>query len=659
MEHQIQYIREKSIDFSRLALIVIVSSLLALSACSPTPTAPDPAPPQSPQELEEQAQTALQGEDFKRAAELYDAAADAHEDPAKAAHALLMAAENWIQVNEVDAATTSIAGVNPNRLKDEIAPRFWLIRAKILLSHEQPNSASQQLDFLYGTPEGLEKEYYTLRSRVAKQRSNRIEQARHLIAREEFLPNATERDKNRESIWKALNEVPSQALQKVNASDTTLAGWIKLVLISRQHQLDPPRLEQAIDDWQDEYPDHPAAGQKAQELLTQLQERYKLPRHIALLLPLSGDYATAGKAIREGVLAAYYATDIGRPAVTVYDTGGDPKRVAQIYRRAVEDGAEHVIGPLTKGGVRSLIDAVDQLSVPVLALNSSGSQLSIPEQMIQFGLSPEIESEQAALQARQRGWKTVVSLTPDNDWGKRIANAFAKEFKEAEGFIVESASYDPSVTDFSNPIRDILNLDSSHQRFQQISNLLGASTQYQPRRRKDIDGIFIAAFPKQARLIKPQLNFHHAQNLPVISTSHVYSGTIDPENDRDLNGIIFVDAPWLVGASSAVPQGLSHGTIEQHWQHLMDNHSRFMALGIDAYRLVPYLEVMQENPDERLDGLTGQLYLSNNNTINRGLVSARFVKGKPVFEMPTREGQNDEQITTSGPLGDGRAGEDS
>jgi outer membrane PBP1 activator LpoA protein len=111
--------------------------------------------------------------------------------------------------------------------------------------------------------------------------------------------------------------------------------------------------------------------------------------------------------------------------------------------------------------------------------------------------------------------------------------------------------------------------------------------------------------------------------------------------------MIFVDAPWLVGAASGVPKELTHSAINQHWQQLMKGHSRLIALGIDAYRLVPYLQVMKQNPDERLDGLTGELHLGDNQTINRGLVSARFVNGKPVFEMPTKEGPTNEEIATS------------
>ncbi|MBK1651659.1 penicillin-binding protein activator [Halorhodospira halochloris] len=647
MTHKTKLFIKRTVNSSRIAGAAILLALLGLSACAPTPTEPEPVEPEQPQEIEEKAKKTAQEEDYKRAAELFDAAADSYTDPDHVSRVLLFAAENWVKVDDIDAATSSIAGVNPNRLEDDIAPRFWLVRANILLSHDQARSAAQQLDFLYGPPEGLEKEYYVLRSRIAEHNNDYIDKAGYLIKLEDFLQEAEERKDNRELIWQSLNELPSQALQEFHARDEILSGWIELVLISRQYQLEPPQLEQAIEDWQEDYPDHPGNREKAQSILSQLEDRYEVPGQLALLLPLSGEFAAAGEAIREGVLAAYYSSDFDHPAVTVYDTAGDPERAVKAYRTAVGDGAQHIIGPLTKEELERLIADIDQFDVPILALNSSDEPSAIPDNMIQFSLSPEREAKQAALQARQRGWEAVVSLTSDNSWGERVSSAFAEAFEEAGGIIAQSANYDPAETDFSNPIREILNLNVSQQRFRQINNLLGTAPQYQPRRRADIDGIFIAAFPEQARLIRPQLEYHHAQNLPVMATSHVYGGAPDPERDRDLDGIIFVDAPWLVGATGAIPQGLTHSEIKNHWQQLMERHSRLIALGIDAYRIVPYLDVMRENPDERLDGLTGQLYLSDANIINRGLVSARFVRGNPVFEMPTREGSTYEEITAT------------
>src|SRR4051812_10012688 len=72
------------------------------------------------------------------------------------------------------------------------------------------------------------------------------------------------------------------------------------------------------------------------------------PQHVALLLPLSGNLASAGQAVKEGFLAAYYASQ-PRPelAIEFYDTASQAD-INSLYQQAQQKGADFVIGPLTK-----------------------------------------------------------------------------------------------------------------------------------------------------------------------------------------------------------------------------------------------------------------------------------------------------------------------
>src|SRR5690606_18065819 len=103
---------------------------------------------------------------------------------------------------------------------------------------------------------------------------------------------------------------------------------------------------------------------------------------------------------------------------------------------------------------------------------------------------------------------------------------------------------------------------------------------------------FVVATPQQARSLKPQLRFHHASDLPVYASSHVYSGTPDRSADADLNGIAFTDMPWVIepgpGTAAAREQLL------QDFGPQMERNSRLFALGFDAYRLAP---VLRHDPD--------------------------------------------------------------
>jgi uncharacterized protein len=64
-----------------------------------------------------------------------------------------------------------------------------------------------------------------------------------------------------------------------------------------------------------------------------------------------------------------------------------------------------------------------------------------------------------------------------------------------------------------------------------------------------VDFIFLAARPSEALLIRPQLRFHYAGTLPIYATSSIY----DParSDNAELDGVLFADMPWRVGAGDA------------------------------------------------------------------------------------------------------------
>src|SRR3990167_10584946 len=95
------------------------------------------------------------------------------------------------------------------------------------------------------------------------------------------------------------------------------------------------------------------------------------PQNIALLVPLSGGLSTYGTAIRNGFFTAYYAEKDATgysPVITVYDTNG--QTIQSLYQKAVQEGANFVVGPLNKAEVATLIK-MPSITIPVLALNET------------------------------------------------------------------------------------------------------------------------------------------------------------------------------------------------------------------------------------------------------------------------------------------------
>lgn len=345
------------------------------------------------------------------------------------------------------------------------------------------------------------------------------------------------------------------------------------------------------------------------------------PAAIALLLPESGQYAQATQLIKRGFKAAYQRSAY-QPSLRFYDSANGS--IQQLYQQAVAQGAELVVGPLNKDKIQRLALST-ALVVPVLALNH------IPtlnhNNLIQFGLSPIDEAMQVAIKARNDGHDKILLLSSNTKQGYRIASQLQEYWEKQGGIVLETQFYDPQKNDFSEPIGKLLSLEESKYRFDKLQRLLGTNIQYIGRRRQDVDAIFLAASPTIARSVYPQLRFYRATRIPVYSTARIYSGRAKPEQDIDLNAIIFCDIPWLF--ADAYKGELSFAALTNTAQQLPAKYIRLLALGIDSFAIIERLAQLNSVP---YAGATGRLLINASNRITRQLVCAKFIKGSPVLQ---------------------------
>ncbi len=471
-------------------------------------------------------------------------------------------------------------------------------------------------------------DYHRVRADAYTMLGNRLETARELVKREKFLTDPTLVEANQKAIWQALAMLSERALQQLRSDPPpdVLSGWMQLVQITKAYQLNPTKLNTAVNRWRQSYPNHPVQAELLTDLMSRRQEDIVTPEQIALLLPLSGKFAKAAEAVQDGFLAAYYSrTPKSAQTIKIYDTNNGVD-ILENYKKAINDGAQFVIGPLDKKRIEKLAES-DDLPVPTLALNYVERE-DIPLNLFQFGLSPEEEAHQVAERTWLDGHVNAAVLVPLGPWGDRVSVAFKTRWEEIGGGVVEQQPYNAARNDYSNPIRMLLNIDDSRRRYRSISNLLKQTLKYTPRRRQDIDFIFLAAYPRQARQIRPQLKFYHAADLPVYATSHVFTGNLNPERDRDMDGLMFGDMPWVLTGNTS-HRGL-HTEIEAYISKAGNRLQRLYALGIDSFNIIAALSPLKKYPYQRYDGETGSLSLDAKQRVQRQLTWVRFRSGRPV-----------------------------
>ncbi|MBN1239557.1 MAG: penicillin-binding protein activator, partial [Gammaproteobacteria bacterium] len=265
--------------------------------------------------------------------------------------------------------------------------------------------------------------------------------------------------------------------------------------------------------------------------------------------------------------------------------------------------------------------------VPTLALNFAESDTSTLSGFYQFALWPEDEAQAVARRAYASGARTAVALVPSTETGYRLLNSFRAAFEELGGEFLGFNGYDPNAQDFSGPIETLLNLDRSQQRRTRLAANLNVGITFEPRRRQDVDMIFLGADRATARLLAPALNFHFAGDIPTYATSDIHQP--GAARDSDLNDIFFPDAPLLLSPDPEAAQLRS--ALERYWPQRAP-FLRLYGMGVDAYELAGSL--FSGSGQWPIDGVSGLLELDVAGRVHRVLPFAQFRNGQPVALEP-------------------------
>ena len=547
----------------------------------------------------------------------------------------LKAAALLIEEQQRDLAQQIIDQLQPERLPLIDFASYVEISSKLLIRQGEYQKTRllletprllQQLETL---PQSHQLTHALLRAEVFALLGDHIASAQRRIDINPLLSRKNQRS-NRAAIWHSLMYVSTEDLlhyQKTSHSGE-YQGWLELAVIAKDNQGDLEQQLTQLQNWQQQWPQHPANKELPGGLQLIKELAANRPQQVALLLPLTGKLAPFGKAVRDGFIAALYQTRNrgGKvPRVKIYNTENHSDFMA-LYQQAISEGAETIIGPLEKHRLSLLFDAGD-LPVPTLSLNRLSDYGEAPEQLFQFGLAPQDEARQVADIAFVENHRQALIIAPRGEWGDKVSAAFSERWQALGGETIERSVY-TGQTDYSSSLKQSLLLQDSEDRSKRIRRLAGEPIEFLPRRRQDIDMVFLLARPQQARSLKPLLAFHYAGDMPVYGISRLYTGYQDTRKDRDLNGVRFTDMPWVLE-----PPSVMHQTIDTEIKQ-SKQYQRMYALGIDSFHLHPRLRQLQETANSRVYGQTGRLKLNERNEIERQMLFAQFKRNKAVI-IPT------------------------
>jgi len=611
------------------AALALAAAFGALAACASFPPATFPAATTAgaPAPAEAAARS-------RNANALESAARRAEPDARPALQ--LQAARAWLQAGRATEAAHVLAGITGTLTPVQLIERR-VLEADLELANGHAQQAWQQMSAIAepaGTPAAPQ--YFESRMRIALAAARPVDGVRAELGAERLAQGDAERSALRAELLSLLRAAREQGvkLEPAASPDPIVRGWLELGAVASAGG--GASINGAIEAarWRSTYPGHPATELLPQALAAPLPVATRL-RKLALLLPVTGQAAGYAATIQAGFNYAWQQLPAdARPEVQVYDTGVLP--VDQALRQAHADGNDFIVGPLTRQEVDVAASAWP--GVPMLALNFLSAGRSAPYGMNQYALSPEDDAREAARRMLASGQKRGVALCPTGDWGTRVLAAFTRELQAGGGTLLAQAFYDPAEHDYATPIRTVLGTDQSIMRRQRLQSIVGQKLEFEPRGRADLDFVFAPAQAGQARLLRPQLRFQYAGDVPVYATSDAYAADGGVAN-QDLDGLIVPAMPWVVpnsGAASAVRDSVAAASGDNSdWQ------SGLYAFGYDALQLaVAIAGAGRDYERVQVAGLTGDLRLGADGRVHRQPAWARISRnGTPqLLGNPTSAG---------------------
>ena len=330
---------------------------------------------------------------------------------------------------------------------------------------------------------------------------------------------------------------------------------------------------------------------------------YRPPARLAVLLPMSGTLAPAAAGVRDGLLAAYYAENRRRPLIKFYDSQGTGAGAQAALAKAIADGAQMIVGPLTREEV-SAISGQSDTGLPTIALNRGSRPMSPGG--TSFAMLPDDEGVAAANRLVDRGLPTALVFSNRSDNAQRAVSAFREALRKRGGEVLAEISIAADGADLNAKLATL------------------------PANTPPPKAVFLAMDAGQARTLAVQLKASALASLPRISTSQILSGG-SSRADGELDGIEYPELPWLLNQESGLPEAAG---LAKTLPSARGPAQRLFAFGADAWKLTAYFERLYNDPSFSIRGATGQLRIDVSGSVQRTLTWAVMSggRGRPSYE---------------------------
>jgi len=290
----------------------------------------------------------------------------------------------------------------------------------------------------------------------------------------------------------------------------------------------PDEAVRALTGFVNSFPEHENV-QQANLLIEEIAGKMVYSRYtIGCLLPLSGPYRMYGNRAMKGIELALsqFNSKATNPSIhlLVKDTGGNRDKAILAIHDLQNEQVAATIGPIITAEAVAI--EAQHSGIPMITITQKENITEISDNIFRNFITPEMQVKAVVSYAAEvLEVKNFAVLYPEEKYGTHFMNLFWDEVLKYGGKIVGAESYNPSHTDFKDPIKKLVGLyyevpDDLKEKtdVEKIDTEKPDDENEEPEPVVDFEAIFIPDGPKKVGLIIPQLAFHDIEDVYLLGT---------------------------------------------------------------------------------------------------------------------------------------------
>ena len=230
------------------------------------------------------------------------------------------------------------------------------------------------------------------------------------------------------------------------------------------------------------------------------------------------------------------------------------------------------------------------LKLKAVLINSNNYPEVNEKIQVVLNFNMKTEYENLLKYAKTNGSHNALIIDEKDTLDKHILNEI---WLELDGNVLESSTSNSKSN--QHLLSKVLLIESSKERSRKLSRALSSPLESNPRRRMDVDTIIMSVSLREARSLKPELEYNFGETLSVYLLPNWKDQGFYLDKEIDLERVSVIDLPWMFNSEIS------------YLRNLPKKRNRYFAFGYDSYDIALLLNNPSTTRQFTFTGMSGEL----------------------------------------------------